>query len=97
MIEYAELEKARILEIMQECGYEDRDKIDGYEDNPNVKFIPKEYRVKNIHTGKGIRFQSLRDLVLEDGVTTVNLSDENKTPAELMNLANKNFFNKTQE
>lgn len=97
MIEYAELEKARILEIMQECDYEDRKDIDGYEDNPNVKFVPKQYRVKNIHTGKGLRFQSLRNLVLEDGITEVNLSDENKSPAELMNLANKNFFNKTQD
>ena len=96
MIEYAKTEKARILEIMQECGYEDRDKIDGYEDNPNVKFIPKEYRVKNIHSENGMKFQSLRDLVLEDGVTTISLCDDKK-PYELMNLANKYFFNQPLE
>lgn len=107
MIEYAKGERLAIQQCMEDLGYDD---IPGYT-KQGRKVLSESEKIKNYHTPNkdkktkkivepnGTRFLSLTQVVVREGdsIRTENLNDPSKSSKDMLEKANKLFFDKPLE
>lgn len=113
MIEYTKGERLAIQQCMEDLGYDnisgyikqgrkqlsDKSKIKNYHtDNKNIYRNGKKVKGEKVEPN-GTRFLALTQIVINNNgkFETINLNDPNKSSKELLELANKHFFNKPIE